>query len=209
MRARALHRYEAALQQGEAEACHSIATLYFAGGPGVGRDLERAVSWFRKAADDHRSPRAQCALGRRYLRGEGVGKVDLVQAAHWFELAAAQGHAEAMGQFGCLLLSAPAGHDFAGPPPTPQRQRDPQQQLGTGDGAGGAHPAAAAAAAALAGAAASSACGTSRGLAWLERGSSLGDESSTAALRRARNALAALKLLETASPRGEHVPDNR
>jgi hypothetical protein len=208
MRARALHRYEAALQQGEAEACHSIATLYFAGGPGVGRDLERAASWFRKAADHHRSPHAQCALGRRYLRGEGVGKVDWVQAAHWFELAAAQGHAEAMGQFGCLLLSAPAGHGLAGPPPTPQQQRDPQQsQLGAGgSGPSGADPAAAAA---LAGAAASSACGTSRGLAWLERGAALGDESSTAALRRARNALAALQLLETANPRGEHVPDNR
>ena len=88
------------------------------------------MSWYRKAADDHHLSHAQCALGWRYARGEGVAAVDLGQAAHWFELAALQGHCEAMSALGCLLLSATdlKLREIALPPPLQQQQPADHEQ---------------------------------------------------------------------------------
>jgi len=202
-------RYEAALQQGEATACHSIATLYFTGGPGLGRDQERAVSWYCKAADDHHSCHAQCALGWRYARGEGVEKVDLLQAAKWFELAALQGHCEAMSALGCLLLSAPdLLHLGAIALPPAQQQEQQNQPLSSAAEKGVDSTTAATLPSAKVDASVSR---TSCGLAWLEHGASLGDESSGMALQHARSALASLSLLDKMArgPHREYIPDNR
>jgi TPR repeat protein len=166
------------------------------------------VSWYRKAADDHHLSHAQCALGWRYARGEGVAAVDLGQAAHWFELAALQGHCEAMSALGCLLLSATdlKLREIALPPPPPlqqQQQQQPSSKTEASDGSPTSTPP-------LTKVDASSAR-TSCGLAWLERGAALGDESSSVALQRARASLASLDLLEKMArgPHREHIPDNR
>ncbi len=44
-------------------------------------------------------PGAQCAMGHRYLHGDGV-KADSAEAVRWYRLAAAQGWAEADGTLG-------------------------------------------------------------------------------------------------------------
>lgn len=44
-------------------------------------------------------PGAQCAMGHRYLHGDGV-KADSAEAVRWYRLASAQGWAEADGTLG-------------------------------------------------------------------------------------------------------------
>lgn len=85
-------RYAAALPQaeaGDAEAQFMVAEA-LRRGAGVTRDLDRAVRWYRKAADKGQVG-AQYALGTLYEKGEGVPR-DYARAAEWYRLAANLGH---------------------------------------------------------------------------------------------------------------------
>ena len=59
-------------------------------GQGVSRDYDKAVKWFRNAANQGFAY-AQFNLGLMYANGNGVPQ-EIVQAYVWFSLAAAQGH---------------------------------------------------------------------------------------------------------------------
>ena len=70
------------------------------------RDYELAVRWYSAAAD-HAYAGAQNSLGVMYSRGEGVVE-NCTTAAHWFELAAAQGYPAAirnLGTWSCVRLA--------------------------------------------------------------------------------------------------------
>jgi hypothetical protein len=69
-----------------------LAAKYF-NGNGIALDLEQAVYWYKKAAEQGHAG-AQSQLGDCYFRGEGVNK-DKKLAFHWFKKAAEQGHADA------------------------------------------------------------------------------------------------------------------
>ena len=56
-------------------------------------DLEEAVKWYRKAAEQGNS-RAQYELGYCYIKGKGVAQ-DRNEAIKWYRKAAAQGNASA------------------------------------------------------------------------------------------------------------------
>lgn len=62
-------------------------------GRGVARDMEQAVAWYRKAAEQG-DPRAQYNLGVCYELGQGV-KQDQEKAATWYYNAAKHGLREA------------------------------------------------------------------------------------------------------------------
>jgi TPR repeat protein len=59
-------------------------------GKGVTRDLEQAVSWYQKAAEQGNAV-AQNNLGLMYLNGSGVKK-DSSQAVYWLKKSAVQGN---------------------------------------------------------------------------------------------------------------------
>lgn len=69
---------------------HAIATMYRTGGPGVPKDPDLALSWYRRAADEG-IHWAQYQVGEAYRMGVGVDK-DANQAARWFEKAALLGN---------------------------------------------------------------------------------------------------------------------
>jgi len=56
------------------------------------KDHEKAVKWYRKAAEQGESD-AQYSLGNCYYNGEGVKK-DMEKAKKWHLKAARQGHKE-------------------------------------------------------------------------------------------------------------------
>jgi uncharacterized protein len=64
-------------------------------------DYEKAFIWSKKAADKG-DAQAQYALGIMYKRGFIETGIDLVEAKHWFELAASQGIQGALDQFKLL-----------------------------------------------------------------------------------------------------------
>ncbi|MBN2298214.1 MAG: sel1 repeat family protein [Deltaproteobacteria bacterium] len=75
--------------QGDVDAQYNLAIMYYHG-EGVARNLEEALFWFHKAAEQDDSE-AQYNLGFMYGRGEGV-KRDQEQSMQWFMKAAEQGH---------------------------------------------------------------------------------------------------------------------
>ena len=62
-------------------------------GEGVPEDDAKAVSWYRKAAEQGHA-KAQFNLGYMYAKGEGVLE-DYVQAYAWWSIAATRGFAAA------------------------------------------------------------------------------------------------------------------
>ena len=71
-------------------------------GRGVEQNNERAVHWFRLAADQGHAE-AQYSLGIMYIHGDGVTQ-DFSRAAHWLTLAGEQGHAEAQYSLGIMYI---------------------------------------------------------------------------------------------------------
>jgi len=69
-------------------------------GDGVDSDIEQALEWYEKAADQG-LPEAQTALGDLYAAGHGVAP-DRDAARVWFEKAAAQGFAAAAAKLAAL-----------------------------------------------------------------------------------------------------------
>ena len=72
-------------------------------GDGVPKDLEQAVYWFRKSAEQGYAF-AQSKLGMCYKSGNGVPK-DLEQAVYWFRKSAEQGDAFAQFYLGICYQS--------------------------------------------------------------------------------------------------------
>lgn len=70
----------------------------YQGGDGVPKDVEKAVYFFRNAAEQGYAT-AQLNLGICYYKGQGVAK-DLEQAAYWYRKAAEQGDAFAQRSLG-------------------------------------------------------------------------------------------------------------
>ena len=77
---------------GDADAQHNLAYCYEYG-DGVVQDIDKAIYWYKKAAELEFVP-AQVSLGNIYYYGEGVEQ-DYKQAVEWYDLAAEQGDAEA------------------------------------------------------------------------------------------------------------------
>ena len=83
--------------QGDLEAqCH-IGICYYEG-KGIEQDVQKAVEWYRKAAEQGYAD-AQNRLGVRYDRGEGVEENSKI-ANEWYLKAAKQGHAKAQFNIG-------------------------------------------------------------------------------------------------------------
>ncbi|MDL2400198.1 tetratricopeptide repeat protein [Rhizobium mayense] len=86
------HDYRAALlnwqpqaERGDATAQYGLGRLYFFG-LGVQSDFEKAVFWFRKAADQN-NPYAERRLGLAYSLGHDNVAPDLEQANIWYQTA--------------------------------------------------------------------------------------------------------------------------
>lgn len=87
-------------QQGDAYSQWAMGTLY-RNGQGVGRDLRRAMDWFRKSADQGLAG-AQWDLG--YMYAEGIAQPrDEVLARRWLESAVAQGPAQMQWDYAMML----------------------------------------------------------------------------------------------------------
>ena len=84
---------------GDARAMAMMGALYQMGS-GVKPDLEKAVSWFTKAAEKGH-PGAQFSLAMLYLDGS-LGNPDAENGAKWLEKAAAGGNAQAQYNLGLL-----------------------------------------------------------------------------------------------------------
>lgn len=91
--AEAARWYRVAAQRSHAVAQYNLAVLYAAGEGVPKKDFAEARHWFQLAGDQGFAP-AQYNLAVLHAVGEG-GPRNLVQAYMWFELAAAQGNAEA------------------------------------------------------------------------------------------------------------------
>jgi TPR repeat protein len=85
----ALRAWRPLAEAGDARAQHHIGDLYEEG-RGIGRDLEEAAIWYRRAAEQGYG-RAQNALAILYVEGRGVDR-DPVEAYGWFALAAGAGN---------------------------------------------------------------------------------------------------------------------
>ena len=87
-------------KNGNKIAQYNIGYFYYYGEGGVSRDYEKAVSWYRKAANQGLAE-AQAALGQVYSEGHGVTK-DYSMAAYWYSKAVEQGNAVAQNNLGVL-----------------------------------------------------------------------------------------------------------
>lgn len=88
-----LHAMTISAQQGDPEAQFVLGNVYQLGVMGVPTNLKKAVSWYKKAANQGYAD-AQLNLGICYLVGRGV-KEDLVEAVRLFLEAEKNGSEEA------------------------------------------------------------------------------------------------------------------
>ncbi|MBF0379549.1 MAG: sel1 repeat family protein [Magnetococcales bacterium] len=89
-------------EEGNPKAQHNLGAMYL-NGHGVNRDINTAVSWFRKAAEQG-LVLAQHNLGTIYLQGEGPLPPDPKEAAIWFGKAAMQGDPRSQYSLGALYF---------------------------------------------------------------------------------------------------------
>ena len=75
---------------GDVRAKYSLGCCY-ENGIGVGKDYDKAVKWYREAAEQG-DARAQACLGVCYKTGRGVAE-DVGEAVKWWRKAAEQGDA--------------------------------------------------------------------------------------------------------------------
>jgi TPR repeat protein len=92
--------------RGDARAQSVLGLIYYRG-RGVPVDLNEAVKWFRRAADQ-RDAAAQFYLGVIYSEGHGVPQ-DYAEAAKWYRLAANQGDALAQYNLGLAYARGEVG----------------------------------------------------------------------------------------------------
>jgi len=90
-------------EQGDGEAQNRIGEMYEFG-YGVSRDNDKALEWFRKAAEQD-VVAAWHNVGRSYNFGTGVAQ-DYAEAEKWYRKAAEQGYMESMFFLGTLYSNA-------------------------------------------------------------------------------------------------------
>lgn len=90
----AVKLYKEAAEENSLQAMTFLGILYLRGMPGVPKDPNLAVQWFRKGAQAGNKA-AQMNLGICYLEGNGVSK-NVREAEKWLKLAADQGETGAM-----------------------------------------------------------------------------------------------------------------
>jgi uncharacterized protein len=78
---------------GDAKSEASLGFMYYSG-KGVRRDDQRALFWFRRAAEAGQ-PTAQFFLGLEYFYGRGVPR-DLAQAYSWCDIALTNGYSDSL-----------------------------------------------------------------------------------------------------------------
>lgn len=86
---RARELYLHAARKGSAKAQYVVATMYRFAQYGLKKDMEQAVQWYVKAADQG-MPTAQFALGKLLMEGKGVMQDDAA-ALQWLSLAHVNG----------------------------------------------------------------------------------------------------------------------
>jgi TPR repeat protein len=86
---RARELYLEAAERGSAKAQYVVGTMYRFAQFGAAKDLEAAVGWYLKAADQS-MPTAQFALGKMLMEGKGVVQDDAA-ALQWLSLAHVNG----------------------------------------------------------------------------------------------------------------------
>jgi len=89
----AAHWYRRAAENGHARAQQNLGVMYEEGA-GVLQDYSEAVKWYRKSAEQG-NVNAKINLGVLYEQGVPGFPRDVLQAHMWYNLAAAQGHADA------------------------------------------------------------------------------------------------------------------
>ncbi|WP_422372585.1 peptidoglycan-binding protein [Hoeflea sp.] len=82
----------------------------FTDGRGVTVDLERAASWYQRAADLGHAP-SQYRIANLYEKGSGVER-DLAAAKKWYQMAAEQGNASAMHNLAVLYATSGPAPDY-------------------------------------------------------------------------------------------------
>lgn len=87
---------------GVPEAQHDLAAVYTAGHGGVKQSYDRALYWFRQAADQGVA-NAQYNLGVLYHQGLGT-EADVQEAVYWYSRAADGGHPEAQYNLGIAYI---------------------------------------------------------------------------------------------------------
>lgn len=80
-------------RDGDPKSQASLGFMYYSG-KGVRRDDQRALFWFRRAADAGQ-PTAQFFLGLQYLYGRGVPR-DLAKAYSWCDIALTNGYSDSL-----------------------------------------------------------------------------------------------------------------
>lgn len=101
------------MNQGNYTACFDLGQLYYLGDNGVQKDIHRAVSYFKKAADNGIA-RAAYQLGTIYETGVGEDlPADQVQSFEWYTRAAKEGIPEAENNLGsCYFFGRGVGIDY-------------------------------------------------------------------------------------------------
>jgi len=87
-------------EQGHAISAAQVASLYFEG-RGVTRDVDKALTWWRSAAE-RGDIGAQYALGSLYLFGNGGVQKNIEDGLRWLEAAGSQGHLQTLMLLGSL-----------------------------------------------------------------------------------------------------------
>lgn len=87
---KALECWKKAAEQGCVDSYANLGMLYSSGARGVPIDMNEAIKWYRKAADQGHS-HAQHMLGNFYIDGRGVAK-NRQEAIKWYYKAAKQGY---------------------------------------------------------------------------------------------------------------------
>jgi len=86
--------WESLVQKGVWQLNARIGEIYERGVEGVERDIQKALTWYRKGVFEGDDPLAHVGLGRAYLKGSGI-KQDYAMALKHFEKAYASGSREA------------------------------------------------------------------------------------------------------------------
>lgn len=89
----AAHWYRRAAENGHARAQQNLGVMY-ENGTGVLQDYSEAVKWYRKSAEQG-NVNAKINLGVLYEQGVPGLPRDVMQSHMWYNLATAQGHADA------------------------------------------------------------------------------------------------------------------
>lgn len=121
---RAVEWFEKAAERGDVMSMMSLSDLYREGAPNFGEgddlapDAERAVSWMRRAAEEHDEAQAMRFLGDMYRKGKIVAR-DMEQALAWYERASENGDRRALC---CLADILRTGEGGVAPDPVRARE---------------------------------------------------------------------------------------